>query len=52
MTTNITLGPPILEKWLRKHYTIHHINEIEIEIDKTDTMMIIKLKSEEFPDYG
>lgn len=51
MITNITMGPSLLNDWLKKQWSLYHINEIEIETDKTNTIMTIKLKSEEFPNY-
>ena len=48
--TNIFMGPPILDRWLRYHYVNHHVTEIDIKTDRTDTIMTITLKGEEFPD--
>ena len=47
---NIYMGVPILDRWLRYHYINHHVTEIDIKTDKTDTIMTVTLRGEEFPD--
>lgn len=49
-TMPITIGPPSLEQWLKYHYVQHQVTEIIVEIDPTDTIMTIQLKTEEFPE--
>ena len=49
---NIFLGAAILDRWLRYHYVNHHVTEIDIKTDRTDTIMTIALKGEEFPDIS
>ena len=50
-TMPITIGPPSLANWLKYHYNNHQVTEIIIEIDPTDTLMTIQLKTEEFPEF-
>lgn len=48
----ISMGPPALEQWSKYHYVHHQITEIIVEIDPTDTIMTIQLKTEEFPEFN
>lgn len=50
-TMNITLGSPILERWLRYHFQNHQVTEITIRTNPSDTSMTISLVSEDFPEF-
>lgn len=48
-TTSITLGPTILNEWLKKSYNIYKTKEIIIETSMVNTIMTITLVGEKFP---
>ena len=50
-TVPITIAVPTLDRWLRYQYQTNGITEVEIEMGAMDTMMIIKLKGEDFPEF-
>ena len=47
----ITIAVPMLDKWLRYYYINHHISEVILMIDPTNTIMTIMVKGEDFPDF-
>lgn len=48
-TTSITVGPALVNEWLKKSYNLYKTTEIIIETSMVDTIMTITLVGEKFP---